>query len=129
MSEKTPLEKLRLKAGMRATILHLPPELSTLLALPEGTTAEKDPAKADFVLDFATEQAEAETRLAALAPSIGERTITWMAYPKGSKAAGYDISRDTIWQFARTVGLVLNANVALDATWSAVRMRPLRPGE
>ncbi len=54
----------------------------------------------------------------------GPEDLTWMAYPKGSKAAGYDISRDTIWKFAATVGLVLNANVAIDDKLSAVRMRP-----
>lgn len=66
----------------------------------------------------------AEERLLALKPSIGPKTIVWMGYPKGSKAAGYDISRDTIWRFASEIGLVLNANVAIDEVWSAVRMRP-----
>ena len=55
---------------------------------------------------------------------MGEKTVAWLAYPKGSKAAGYDLSRDTIWRFAQTIGLSLVAHVAIDETWSAVRFRP-----
>ena len=128
-SEKSPAEKLRLKPGMTACLLHLPDGLEAALGIPEDVTLTGVPAEADFVLDYAATQADAEERLTALAPAIAEKTVTWMVYPKGSKAAGYDISRDTIWAFARTVGLVLNANVAIDDKLSAVRMRPLRPGE
>lgn len=124
MTHKTPAEKLRLKPGMSATFLHLPEGLQARLGIPDDVNEVDDPANADFILDFATTQAEAEKRLTALAPFVGPRTITWMAYPKGSMAAGYDISRDTIWRFAQTVGLVLNANVAIDENLSAVRMRP-----
>jgi hypothetical protein len=34
------------------------------------------------------------------------------------------VSRDTIWRFAQTIGLTLVANVAVDETWSAVRLKP-----
>ena len=124
MTEKTPAEKLRLKPGMSAAFLHLPDGLHARLGVPEGVVEVADPSEADFILDFASTQAEAEERLTALAPAVRPTTVTWMAYPKGSKAAGYDISRDTIWKFAATVGLVLNANVAIDEKLSAVRMRP-----
>ena len=129
MTEKTPAEKLRLKSGMSAALLHVPDGLATVLGLPEGVDVRVEPAGADFILDFATTQAQAEERLTELRPSMGDNTVTWMGYPKGSKAAGHDISRDTIWKFARTIGLVLNANVAIDEKWSAVRMRPIKPGE
>ena len=129
MTEKTPAEKLRLKSGMKASLLHLPRELEPVLGIPEGVEKTDDVADADFVLDFATTQAEAEERLRVLRPAMREKTVAWMGYPKGSKAAGYDISRDTIWAFVKTIGLVLNANVALDEKWSAVRMRPAKPGE
>ncbi len=124
MTAKTPAEKLRLKPGMSATFRHLPEGLRDRLDVPDSVSEVDDPTEADFVLDFASTQAEAELRLTALAPSVGPTTVTWMAYPKGSKAAGYDISRDTIWQFAQTVGLVLNANISIDEKLSAVRMRP-----
>lgn len=124
MPEKTPAEKLRLKPGMRAAFPHLPEGLLERLGIPEGVEVLDTPEGADFLLGYAETQAQAEERLRELKPFVGATTVTWMAYPKGSKAAGLDISRDTIWRFAQTIGLVLNANVAIDDRLSAVRMRP-----
>lgn len=87
-------------------------------------TVAGDPEGAAFILDFASTQAGAKTRITAFAPQIGEKTVTRVAYPKGSKAAGYDVNRDTLAAFARTVGLVAVANVAIDEIWSALRLRP-----
>jgi hypothetical protein len=125
MAEKTPAEKMRLKPGMTAISLHTPEGMASRLGLPEAVSLTDDPGPADFLLDYASTQAEAEARLTALAPHVGERTLTWLAYPKGSKAAGYDLSRDTIFIFAPTIGLTVVANIAIDEAWSAVRLRPL----
>jgi hypothetical protein len=125
MPEKSPAEKMRLKSGMTASLLHVPAQLDGALGMPDGTTLVAAPEGADFILDFATTQAEAEERLLALKPAIAEKTLAWLAYPKGSKAVGYDISRDTVWEFAQTVGLTAVANIAIDEKWSALRIRPV----
>jgi hypothetical protein len=124
MADKTPVEKMRLKPGMTAALLHLPEGFAARLCVPEGVTMTGDPAEAGFLLELATTQAEVEERLIALRPHVREKTVAWMAYPKGSRAAGHDLNRDTIWTFAQTIDLVLVANVAIDETWSAVRLRP-----
>ena len=125
MADKPPAEKMRLKAGMKAALLHVPPELEGVLGIPEGVTLTDALSGVDFILDVATSQAQAEERLSALKPDIGEKTLVWLAYPKGSKAAGYDISRDTVFKYAQTIGLVAVANIAIDERWSALRIRPL----
>ncbi|GAB4254245.1 MAG: hypothetical protein Kow00129_15270 [Thermoleophilia bacterium] len=117
---------MRVKSGMAVVVLHPPDEVEEKLGMPSDVRLIDDPGQADFVLDFATSQAEAEERLSALAPHLNERTVAWLGYPKGSKAAGYDLSRDTVWKFARTVGLELVANVAIDEKWSALRFKPVR---
>lgn len=129
MADKTCAEKLRMKPGMTAALLHLPDGVKDELGVPDGVAVTKDPSGADFILEFASTQAEAEDRVRALQPHITGATILWIAYPKGSKAAGLDVSRDTIAAFVRTVGLVVNANFSIDAKWSALRVRPLKPGE
>jgi hypothetical protein len=121
---KAPSEKMRMKPGMSAALLHVPEDLSERLGIPSDVRVLHDPAEADFILDFATTQAEAEERLVALRPAVGARTIAWLGYPKGSRAAGHDISRDTLFAFVGSIGLTLVANVAIDDTWSAVRLRP-----
>jgi hypothetical protein len=127
MAEKPPAEKLELKPGMSAAILFAPEDVD--LGVADDVTTGVDPDEADFILLFASDQLHAEERIRAVAPSIRATTVTWIAYPKGSKAKGLDISRDTIGRFVPSVGLVVNANFAIDDIWSAVRVRPLKPGE
>jgi hypothetical protein len=127
MAEKTVAEKLRLKPGMGALILDAPPDVLLRLGLPADVTLRDDPATADFLLVFVGTQTEAEAKVGALAPAVGDKTIAWIAYPKGSKAAGHDVNRDTVARFVTTVGLVVCANFSIDATWSALRVRPLKP--
>jgi hypothetical protein len=92
--------------------------------VPAGAALQDDPAGAGFILEFASTQAEAEERLAALRPHLGAATVAWLAYPKGSRAAGHDLNRDTIWRYAGTIGLTAVTNVSIDDTWSALRVRP-----
>lgn len=130
MPEKTPAEKLHLKSGMTAAVLHPPGAVPLAsLGIPEDVRVTADPAGADFILDFAETQSDAEARIRALAPHVADKTVAWFAYPKGSKAAGLDISRDTLAAFVRTIGLVAVSMVAIDPVWSAARIRPLKPGE
>jgi hypothetical protein len=110
MPEKSSAEKMRLKAGMTAAVLHEPAGLLASLGFPPDVTLIPDPARA-------------ELRLRALEPHVAEKTLIWLAYPKGSKAAGYDVSRDTIFAAAASLGLTLVANIAVDRKWSAVRVR------
>ena len=124
MADKTPVEKMQLKHGMKAALLYVPDGMQERLGLPADVTVVDDPVTADFILAFAMDQAEAEERINALRPAIADKTVAWLAYPKGAKAAGRDISRDTVWAFVQTLGMRLNANIAVDDTWSAVRMRP-----
>lgn len=126
MPDRTPAEKLKFKPGMTAAVLHAPDGVD--LGVPADALV-KDPAEADFVVVFASTQAQAEERVAALAPSIGPKAVAWIGYPKGSKAKGHDISRDTIAGFVRTLGLVAFMNFSIDDTWSGIRVRPLKPGE
>lgn len=126
MTDRTIAEKLKFKPDMTAAVLHAPAVVD--LGVPADALVT-DPADARFIVDFATTQAEAEERIAALASSVSEGDIVWLGYPKGSKAAGRDLNRDTVAATARASGLVVNANFAIDATWSALRVRPLRPGE
>jgi hypothetical protein len=126
MAEKSAAEKLRVKPGMTAAILHAPPGVVENLGLPEGVTLVGQPEAAGFIVTFAATQAEAEERVQEIVAHVGPDTIAWIAYPTGGKAAGRDISRDTVWAFVRTIGFELVANVSVDDTWSALRLRPAK---
>ena len=62
----------------------------------------------------------------------GERALLrpehlWIAYPKGGRA---DINRDSLYPIvAEATGMRPVTQVSLDDTWSALRFRPMKPGE
>jgi len=123
MLDKTPAAKLLVKADMTLALLNPPTGYPGVLGLPEGVALTSEPQGADAILVFVTTQAEAETVALSLEPHIGTKTIAWIAYPKGSTAAGFDLNRDTIWAFLRTIGLNAVSQVSLDSYWSALRVR------
>lgn len=82
------------------------------------------PEMADFVLAFATKQAEVD----AFATLFSERTagdsVVWIAWPKGtSKRFKCDFNRDAGWQLFGDFGFEPVRSVAIDEDWSALRFR------
>jgi hypothetical protein len=57
---------------------------------------------------------------------LAEPSVFWVLYPKANKA---DINRDTLWPILGEYGMRPISQVAVDPTWSALRFRPLKPGE
>jgi hypothetical protein len=55
-------------------------------------------------------------------PARADR-LTWVAYPKGGQL-GTDLNRDRLAGVLRTEKIQPVRQVALDATWSALRVRP-----
>jgi hypothetical protein len=56
---------------------------------------------------------------AGLAPGAA----LWVFYRKGAKAAGLDMSRDSIWAIAEKLDMRPLGLVGVDETWSAFRLR------
>lgn len=116
---KTVLEKLGYKPGTAAVVIDAPTEIMALLA--GVTIAPVGPAP--FVIGFA----ECVRALELLAPQIvasGQRGgHVWIAYPKKTGAIKTDITRDICWGPIEAAGLLPVTQIALDATWSALRWR------
>jgi hypothetical protein len=78
----------------------------------------------DVTLLFARDHAELER----LAPSAITATrsggVLWVAWPKGGAKAKGAITRDTLWPVMAALGWGPVSNVALDDSWSALRLRP-----
>lgn len=70
---KSPAKKMRLKPGISA--VHVPEGLTDTLGMPEGVAHVDSTMSADFVLDFAENQAHAEERLPELKPRISVTTV------------------------------------------------------
>lgn len=121
MAEKSVAEKAHVKPGAKIAVVNRVPGIVESLGLPEGVTFV-DVAEADLVFVFVSTRAELERLMPPVAESLGAATL-WVFYPKGSKAAGHDVSRDTIWTLAESLGLKPVGMVSVDEVWSMFRLR------
>ncbi len=112
--------KLGVRAGMGCVPLGPVPEGLDLAPI---TAAPAQQAPPRLILAFAPDQAA----LAAVAPAAiglcrpGARL--WFAYPRRTGTIRSDLHRDAGWGPVEAAGLLGVAQVALDATWSALRFR------
>ncbi len=80
-------------------------------------------AGGDAVLAFVTSLEEA-ARLAPEAFALGQDALVWLAYPKGGSKVKTDVNRDRLWKALEGSGWRPVRQVAIDATWSALRFCP-----
>jgi hypothetical protein len=107
--------KLRVRdaSGLRA--LHVPTELAE--ALPAGS------GRGSTVVSFVGSRAELAARWREAVDALSEGGALWLAYPKKSAGKGADIDRDHGWDPLTEAGWVGVSQIALDATWSALRFK------
>ena len=127
MSDKTVLQKLLVKEGYRFLLLRAPGGyLAAAGEPPAGVVIETDPGSPgpfDIIQDFVTTQVQVEERLAGLAALLKPKGLLWITYPKGAARIKSDVNRDTIWRYARTIGLDAVAMISVDDVWSAMRIK------
>jgi hypothetical protein len=125
MADTTLAGKLRVAAGSRVWVSDA--HLAALLGpLPDGATVVDRVAGSDVAIAFTADAATVRSVLAAHGVELAGVAVVWFAYPKGNVA---DINRDSLWPIVAEHGFRPIGQVAVDATWSALRFRPLKPGE
>lgn len=127
MAEKPVLQKLLLKPGARAAVLHAPPEYASVLEqLPAGVQlcTSLDGGPFDFVHVFLTRRDDVLREASDLRAALKPGGILWLSYPKG-KAMPTDLNRDIVHSTVQQVGFDTVSQVAIDETWSAMRLKPV----
>ncbi|MDG2523832.1 hypothetical protein P6166_00460 [Stenotrophomonas sp. HITSZ_GD] len=119
------LRKLNLRAGTPALWLGVPDDVRDLFSpWPAPAPRERAQGQAGFGLAFAITQAELDERLQALADHCPGDAVLWIAYPKQtSRRYRGEFNRDSGWDRAGQLGLEPVRMVAIDADWSALRLR------
>jgi len=125
MSEKTVAEKARIKPGTTIAVLNRIPGIVESLGLPEDVTFVR-PGKAQLVFLFVRTRAELEARMPPAVAALAAGAAIWIFYPKGSKAAGLDVNRDSIWALAEKLGMRPLGIVSVDDRWTAFRLRSVQ---
>ncbi|HZM77047.1 MAG TPA: hypothetical protein VFC19_15030 [Candidatus Limnocylindrales bacterium] len=122
---KSAAQKLFIKPGTTVWVSHAD-RRHLIDPLPEGVTSSKTLGAADVAVVFGDDEASVRKLLTKHAKDLTKAGILWVAYPKGNRV---DINRDKLWPILGEFGLRANMQVAIDDTWSALRFRPLAPGE
>ena len=125
MSAKTVAEKLLIKPG---TAVWSSPadDLERVGPLPDKVGRAKGPAEAATALLFVDDEASLRKVLAAHGEDLHGPDVVWILYPKGGVS---DINRDSIPPHLSEHRMRPIGQVGVDETWSALRFRPLEPGE
>jgi hypothetical protein len=125
MPGKTVAQKARVKPGTSIAVLNPAPGVIESLGLPPDTTFVES-AEAQLVFLFVDTRTELEKLMPAAVAGLAPGASIWVFYRKGSRSAGLDMSRDSVWAIAERLALRPLGLLSIDATWSAFRLRPSR---
>lgn len=125
MSEKSVAQKLLIKPRFKVLIVNAPEDYRDKLGeLPPDVSVAGSPSgPADLVQVFVRSMEELKKQLAGLSGVVKPGGLLWVSYPKGTSGLKSDINRDSIREYARTVGLEGVAMISIDETWSALRLK------
>jgi hypothetical protein len=125
MSEKSVAQKLGLKSGKTLLVINAPAPIESLLgAVPTGAAwTEKGAGPFPLVLLFAKDRAAMVKELPACKARLAPAGALWLAYAKGTSGKATDINRDIIREYVATVGCDTVSQIAVDADWSALRLK------
>jgi hypothetical protein len=122
VSDKTVAQKARVKPGATIAVINRVPGIVESLGLPKGVAFVK-PADAQLVFLFVRTRAELEARMPPAVAGLGPASALWVFFRKGSKGAGLDMNRDSVWAVAEKLDMRPLGLVGIDESWSAFRLR------
>lgn len=118
--------KLQIRSGARALVINAPDGyLDTLSPLPAGASvAASGEGPFDVVQLFARTRGDLDAGIGQAISTAGDDGVLWISYPKLASAAASDLSRQAVWDALTGTGWEPVTQVAVDETWSALRIRP-----
>ncbi len=113
--------KLGLAEGMRAYVLDPPSHYHALIAdapvIPEQSSMDE----ADFVHVFSEDQDRLMVLLGIALPTLAEKSMLWISWPKKASGRKTSLSRNMILSIGKGIGMVDVKVCSVDETWSAIK--------
>lgn len=119
-SGKPLVEKLGLRPGMRVYVGQPPAYVDQLLVGASYTT--RLPRQAEAIITFHDRRSSYERRLPALIDHLVPNGMIWVCWPKKASGVPTDITEDVVREVALAAGVVDVKVVAVDATWSGLKL-------
>ena len=127
MSDKSIVQRLFLKPNYKVVLINAPVDYKSKLGeLPPGLTiSTKATGAVDLIQVFVSSMKELKEQLEILKHLLRPNGLLWVTYPKGTSKIKADLNRDTIVEYARSIGLQGVAVISIDDTWSALRLKAI----
>ena len=120
------LKKLRSTFETQSLIVNAPKEyLEMIEGLPFNSDSSHKKNYYDYMQIFATSKKELVQLLEQHLSSGKYDCLFWICYPKGGGSIKSDLNRTIVWETAAVLNIRPVTNVAINETWSALRMRPV----
>ena len=120
--DKTVAQKARVKPGATIAVINRVPGIVESLGLPKGV-AFVEPTAAQLVFLFVRTRAELEAQMPRAVAALSPGAAIWVFFRKGSRDAGLDMNRDTVWAVAERLDMRPLGLLGINETWSAFRLR------
>ena len=117
------IKKLKFKGT--GTVINAPKSLEIEFENAGLKTAFEKNAKSANTLVFINDKQEYLDFLKEQLANIETDSVLWFAYPKGTSKIKTNINRDIINAAGTDFGITAVSIVSIDATWSALRFRPI----
>jgi len=119
---KTVAQKARVEPGATIAVINRVPGIVESLGLPDDVAFVK-PAAAQLVFLFVRTRTELEAKMPRAVVALKPGSAIWVFFRKGSRDAGLDMNRDTVWAVAEKLDMRPLGLVGIDDIWSAFRLR------
>lgn len=120
---KSVAAKAGLRSGTSIAVVNGVPGIVEQVGLPPDVTFVELP-EAQLVFLFVNSRAELETHMPEIVSALAQKAVLWVFFRKGSKAAGLDMNRDTVWSVAERLNLRPIGLLSVNDAWSVFRLRP-----
>ena len=123
-SQRSLVEKLGIKPGMRIAILHAPRGYrATLGELPPGVTVTPAARGVLPLIHFFTvDRTRLERQLPALLRALAPDGALWVSWPKKASGVPTNMTEDVVRAVALPTGLVDVKVAAVDEVWSGLKL-------
>jgi hypothetical protein len=128
MAEKLLAQKMKLKPGARAAVIHAPDGYLQELQH-DSVIAQKLSGQFDWIQIFVQNKKDLDSLAPKAASALKPDSILWISFPKGTSKIQTDLTRDKGWDVVRSLDLKWITLISVNETWSAFSLRPYKAGE
>ncbi len=121
------LKKLQIKPGFKVAVVNAPENFHTIIGDVAGEFDLTFSTEKEYqaLLVFAITKADLIAALDQEHQKIHNNTICWIIYPKAKTKLASDLNMMQSWEDLKQYNLTPCASAAIDAVWTALRIRPV----